>query len=289
MTSLGTLDHNASRLITEGFRVDAERPSFDDYEAPLDLGRPIDLDGVRLLIDETMRRFRTDQTTAADVWLAPRLHHALRLTPREAANRNLWRWIGVVFAADYVRWRFGSPDATSENPKGAATKERFDGPDYKHALGRLWWMAELFRDGPDYRPVEGALKNQDIPNNLFRLDVAHHRPAAQAALKVLDGRTGREANALAKAVNAAATTLLIDAIAPDTSPLDPESLSGWLEDSDVDPGAHLDTLPSGPPDPPVDQTSIDVMAELLEQLLSEAPVRGQTDESNDEDPGDATS
>ncbi|MCO8127273.1 DUF6339 family protein [Acidimicrobiia bacterium EGI L10123] len=283
MTAVKTLDHNASRLLTPGFRLGTESPAFDDYELTFDLGHPLDLDAVRACLDETMRRFTREQGTDADVWLAPRLHHALRLTRREAAHRGLWRWLGVVFASDYVRWRWGPSEESSEDPEAAARTDRFDGPDYKHALARLWWMAELFRNGPDYTPVATALANQDIPNNLFRMDVAHHRPTVQAAVAVLDGRTGREANALAKAVNSAATTLVIDTIGPD-NPLDPEAGLAWVSDPDIDPGRYFDEMPSGPEDPPAAEAAVTTMVDLLEDLLAEAPVRGRsTEDDPDED------
>lgn len=273
MSALRALDHNATRLITPSFRLGVEDPSFSAFETSLDLDHPVDLEAVRTLIDEAMRRYSRAQSTDADVWLAPRLHYALRLSRREAGHRGMWRWLGAVFAADYVRWRWGSPDENSTDVDAAATEERFVGPDYKHALARLWWMAELFRDGSDYAPAALALANQDIPNNLFRMDIAHHRPTVQASVRVLEGRTGRAANALAKATNSAATTLIIDTISPDTE-LDPASLAAWLH-GDVDPGLYFDDMPPGPEDPKADATAVSKMADLLGELFAEAPIRGQ--------------
>jgi hypothetical protein len=222
-----------------------------------------------------MERFTPEQTTDADAWLAPRLHYALRLTRREASDRELWRWLGCVYAADYVRWRWGSPDPEPPIPLDVAAKlDRFVGPERKHAVSRLWWMAELFRNGDDYLPADQAMRNQDIPNNLFRMDIAHHRPTVQAAVKVLEGKVGREANALARAINAAATTLQVDMIAPD-NPLDPGSTESWVEDDDIDVVMHFDALPKGPADPPARAESVERMVVLLTELLAEAPVRGR--------------
>jgi hypothetical protein len=273
MSTVKSLDHNATRLITPAFRLGTETPSFTDFETNLVFDHPLDLDAARTFIDETMRRFSRAQGTAADVWLAPRLHYALRLSRREAGRRGMWRWLGTVFAPDYVRWRWGPPDDQSGDPEAAAAEDRFIGADYKHALGRLWWMAELFRDGPDYTPVTAAMANQDIPNTLFRMDIAHHRPTVQAAVKFLDGKTGREANALAKATNSAATTLIIDTISPDTD-LDPASLTAWLTADDIDPVRYLDDLPAGPNDPKVDPAGVATMVTLLDALFAEAPIRG---------------
>jgi hypothetical protein len=272
--SLKTLDHGANEIVSRsGFRLGLETPDLSDFETELDLGHPVDLDAVRAFLDEVIVRFAEDGTNA-DVWLAPRLHYSLRLTRREAANRGLWRWLGSAFAPDYVRVRWGPPGGTTDPDKAAKT-ERFVGPDYKQALARLWWMAELFRDGSDYLPVELALRNQDIPNNLFRMDIAHHRPSVQAAVRVLEGRTGREANALAKALNSAATTLVVDAIAPDGG-LDTEVARAWVaDDRAIDPVRYMDEPPPGPEDPPAPTNSVGRMEELLRELFAEAPVRGR--------------
>jgi hypothetical protein len=272
LSALRSLDHTVTQVVSSpGFRVGLESPSLKDFESEVALKHPIDLDAVRTFLDEARRRFG-DNGTEADVWLAPRLHYALRLTRREAADRGIWRWLACSFAPDYVRWRWGPPGGSTD-PETAAKTERFVGPDYKHALGRLWWMAELFRDGPDYSPVSEALRIQDIPNNLFRMDIAHHRPTVLAATCVLRGRSGREANALAKAINTAAGTLEIDVIAPD-EPLDPNSLINWLNEP-LDPSRYLDEMPEGPADPAAPTDSVAYMVELLTELLAEAPVRGR--------------
>lgn len=180
-----------------------------------------------------------------------------------------------MFADDYVRWRWGSAEENPPDPIDvAATLDRFVGAERKHAVARLWWMSELFRDGDDYVPVERAMRNADIPNYLFRLDLAHHRPTVQAAVKVLEGKTGREANALAKAINAAATTLQVDIIAPD-DPLDPGTSELWVADDEIDVAKYFDGLPKGPGDPAAPAESVERMTILLAELFSEAPVRGR--------------
>src|SRR4051794_24913888 len=164
-----------------------------------------------------MARFG-DNRPSSDAWLGPRLHASLRLTRAEAAIPGVWTWLGLGPGANYIRWRWAKELDLS----------RFAGAYYLHGLGRLWWMAELFRDGTDYAPAEAALRNGDIAQNFLRMDIAHHRPTCQAFMRVPSRRrpgqplTGREANALAKAANCAATTLVYEAVAPDVA-LDPDA------------------------------------------------------------------
>jgi hypothetical protein len=94
--------------------------------------------------------------------------------------------------------------------------------------------------------------------------------------------TGREANALAKAVNTTAATVLLDALAPD-EPLDDAARMLWISQAhDHDPGLYLDGLPQGPGDPVTPAESVKQMEELLTQLLAEASVRDEKNDSTEE-------
>ncbi|WP_328970280.1 DUF6339 family protein [Streptomyces sp. NBC_00239] len=231
---------------------------------------------VRDLLDHAMRRF-PDKRTAADGWLAPRLHATLRLTRAEAADGRLWNFLAMIVAPDYVVWRHkGAPTDRADGIAGAA---RFCGAHYTQAFSRLWWAAELFRNGADYRPVESACRVQDVLQTVLRLDVIDHRPTAQAMLGVIERqlaagvpRPGDRVNALASAVNAAASTLVYDVLAPDREP-DLEALSEWIEEAQHSPAVPLDRLPEGPDDGAVSRHSVEALLPMFEKLLAEAPVR----------------
>jgi hypothetical protein len=225
---------------------------------------------IRELIGVAMTRF-DDNRTAADGWLAPRLHATLRMTRAEAGDGKLWNHLAMLVAPDYVVWRH----------KGAeiAQSSRFSGPHYTQCFSRLWWVAELFRDGPDYRPVEVACSVQDILNTTLRLDVIDHRPTAQALLAVFKSlissgtpRPGDHINALSSAVNTAGSTLVYDVLAPDNPPLI-EDLRDWIADAAEAPAVRWDRLPEGPDDGRVPRTAIDALVPFFEELLAEAPVR----------------
>jgi hypothetical protein len=284
---LKELSFGVTTLLDPAFRSGtADAIAVDDYTS--DFAREVDLAPVNTVVDEAMRRFPRSERARSDSWLGPRLHHALRLTRQEAARRGVWLFLAIAARPDYVVWRWAGYEPGEEEPAGI---DRFAGPDYKHAFARLWWMAEVFRDGDNYSPASKALLNQDIVNNLFRMDIAHHRPTVLAAVDVLfppkgEPLGGREANALAKAANAAATTLQIDALAEDPG-LDESATTAWLEGArDADPVAYFDELPSGPRDPLADPTQVDRMTALLDDLLSEAPIRGRQQDEQKREPAE---
>ncbi|GJF20591.1 DUF6339 family protein [Streptomyces sp. HO565] len=227
---------------------------------------------IRELLGEAMTRFRDDRT-AADGWLAPRLHATLRMTRAEASDGRLWSHLAMLVAPDYVVWRHRRAEI--------AEASRFCGPHYTQCFSRLWWAAELFRDGPDYRPVGIACRVgvQDVLNTTLRLDVIDHRPTAQALLRVLDSlfragvpRPGDHVNALSAAVNTAGSTLVYDVLAPDTPPLVDE-LQDWIAEAETASPVQWDHLPDGPDDGRVPKASVDALVPLFEKLHADAPLR----------------
>ncbi|MFK0261039.1 DUF6339 family protein [Streptomyces angustmyceticus] len=237
---------------------------------------------VRDLIDDALSRFRDERPTAADAWLAPRLHETLRLTRREAAERGLWTYLALGVAPDYVVWRHRSESKVDGAP-GRVSRDRFVGPQYKQTFARLWWAAELFRDGPDYRPVVVACSNQDMLNSALRLDIIDHRPTALALVGLMERgtvRTGREVNALTPAVNAAAATLMYDVIAPDVE-RDGEPLRDWIAGAASALPSPRNALPEGPEEERVPEEAVRGLAAHFEELFAEAPVRGRTSEESE--------
>ncbi|MBD0693636.1 DUF6339 family protein [Streptomyces sp. CBMA123] len=222
------------------------------------------------------------KATQADAWLAPRLHAALRLTRREAADPRFWNYLALGVAPDYVVWRHLADPKDGKAAKVAA--ERFRGQYHKQAFARLWWAAELFRDGPDYGPVVTACGNQDILNTVLRMSVIGHRPTAQAIVRLVtkgEVATGREANALAGAVNAAAATLMYDVIAPDHPERDPRPLLDWIDEAETARQVSRNTLPTGPDEEPAPELSVTVLADYFADLFADAPVRGRDESGED--------
>lgn len=134
----------------------------------------------------------------SDSWIAPRLHYALRISRAHASEKSMWEWLGSTRWQEYVYWRWA--DTT-----GTVASDRWFGGINKQALARLWWGAELLRDGPDYKPVATAFKFQDFPNSLLHRPVLRCRSFALGIMEALfDGgvqRSSRDVNALARILN----------------------------------------------------------------------------------------
>ncbi|MEU9518183.1 DUF6339 family protein [Streptomyces sp. NPDC048224] len=225
---------------------------------------------IRSLVEDAMFAFDQERT-GADAWLAPRLHATLRLTRKEAADKRLWNHLALAVAPDYVVWRHRSD---SSRRVAAA---RFQGPTDRQCFSRLWWAAELFRNGPDYEPVQMACANQDLIHSVLKKELIDHRPTAQALVRLMkDGKvtTGREIEGLSAAVNAAGATVIYDAFAPD-DPRDPARLRDWIEEAQTAPPVSRHVLPEGPDEDPAPEDSVTALTGYFAELFETAPVRGR--------------
>ncbi|MFJ5967088.1 DUF6339 family protein [Streptomyces sp. NPDC093060] len=231
---------------------------------------------LRELVEDAMHGFR-DKRTEADAWLAPRLHATLRITRREAADRRFWNHLALAVAPDYVAWRhLSAPTSGGGEPR--INPARFKGALDRQCFSRLWWAAEMFRNGGDYSPVVAACGNQDLIHSALRRDLIDHRPTAQALVRVL-GRgiasTGREIEGLMTAINAAGATLVYDALAPD-EPRDPEALRQWVAEAESMPPVPRHSLPAGPDEECVPEETVAALTDYFAELFETAPVRGRT-------------
>jgi len=267
MTSrdLQALNMTARVLFTEDFLAGDVNPDFADHVADLELERQVDLSGLDQVIAHAMGREAFIRSVeASDAWLAPRVHAALRLRRSEAADRRMWSWLAVVRYPEYVRWRFPGKD-------GSTAAKRFIGGDRDNALARLWWGAEMTRDGGDYGPTVGAFARQDIPNTWFVLNAFHNKAAALAALRMLPGMSGRPINRLSTALNHYLTTVMLDCVAPIPAP-DLAAAEEWVAGRSDPDQLVEDSLPQGPEEDPVDEELIDAVESLIRRVAHEVDI-----------------
>lgn len=70
------------------------------------------------------------------------LHANMDITAGEASQRQVWAYLALVLLPDVCAWRFPANDA------GKFVADRFKGTDLtRHTLARLWWRAQVLRDG----------------------------------------------------------------------------------------------------------------------------------------------
>lgn len=210
-------------------------------------GTPVSIEALDDLLRETRERIEVglwrDDRAAADRWLAPRVHWALRLTRAQASDGGVWLWTAMRYA-DVVAWRWGGDDVAE------VAKDRWTGGVHKQALARLWWGGELFRNGPDYAPVVRAFVRQDLPNSYLHRPFVRCRSLAQALLD-LAAPVGRETSVSADQVNDLARAVnLATAGAPPEAEVghvgdDIAAYLVWVHEPVVGPYAW-EALPSGP-------------------------------------------
>ncbi|WP_033355256.1 DUF6339 family protein [Kitasatospora aureofaciens] len=272
----------ASKYLTNAVRAGQERlPQVAILRASTPIGDDSarwSVAPVREIFDEAMHRF-DESRTGADAWLAPRLHATLRMTRAEAARPELWNFLALAVAPDYVLWRHLTSGESKDGEAKKVNAPRFVGPHYSQAFARLWWAAEMFRDGDDYRPAEIACGNQDMLNTALRLDAIDHKPTALAMVRILKGfadsgaiRLGDRVNALCTAVNSAGSTLMYEVIAPDEPP-DQDALLRWIQDAETASAVPWDRLPGGPDDGTARRSSMDRLTQMFQELCAGAPLR----------------
>jgi Family of unknown function (DUF6339) len=139
-----------------------------------------------------------DDRARSDRWLAPRVHYSLRLYRAEAADRGVWQWVALRYPW-YVEWRWAGQD-------GQVADDRWWGPVHKQAFARLWWGAETFRDGSDYRTAQQAFVFQDLPNSYLHRPIVRCRSLALAVVErisISETPSSDQVNALARVLNLA--------------------------------------------------------------------------------------
>jgi len=259
------IDGDVRHLLTDSFRrADDVALATPPTVRRVALDREVRLAPVAAVVEAAMRQFGSTPSKS-DAWLGPRLHATLRLTRREATDRGMWAWLHVLAFPNYVRWRW--PPKNDETP---IPFSRFIGDDSNSGLQRLWWAAEIARNGADYSVVVGALSVQRF--DLWqRLVFMHHKACALAAIDFLRDFAGRgvtsdQTIAMVKAMNVAVRTTSLDALAP-SPPTDAHAVRAWVR-APVDETIMMDELPVGPDEDPVPLAAIASARLFVEEIAS---------------------
>jgi hypothetical protein len=143
------------------------------------VGRNIDLDLVRQLSEKAAKFLDPEEM---DPWLAPRLHCALRIPRRVASDDGVWAWLALQ-SITFIEARFR---------KGGKPVHpwRYRGVWSRNGLSRLWWGAEMTRNGPDYSAVPLCFNRTRTAQFALELMYSWDRAAAIAFARVAEGADG---------------------------------------------------------------------------------------------------
>lgn len=153
--------------------------------------------------------------TELDAWLSPRIHNSLRVPRFLAADHGFWAWLAIDHFHAYVRarWAPGGADEVSA--------WRYTGDLLRNAVSRLWWGAEMVRNGPSYDYVGPLFKRVRTAQWALELKYSWYRPAPIAFVRVAEAvHTGKELTddemrTLSKRINAYLSLTALEAVGVD--------------------------------------------------------------------------
>jgi hypothetical protein len=142
-------------------------------------GFECDLELIKQLTQKAVTFLQREQL---DPWVAPRLHAALRIPRRVAADDGIWTWL-AFHCSDFVEGRF-------KKGKSKLHPWRYRGMWSRNALARLWWGAEMTRNGSDYSNVAFCFARTRTAQFALELMYSWDRAAAIAFSRVAEGADG---------------------------------------------------------------------------------------------------
>lgn len=250
------------------------REPIDETYGPEDAAVEVDLLTVRGLVGHAVGQDWSD--SELDQWLAPRLHYTLRIPRRVAGDEGFWTWLAIEGGNSYVLRRWLGKGASDPD---VVTMFRYTGPILRNALGRLWWGAEMVRDGPSYEYVPPVFARVWTAEYALELRYSWYRPAPIAFTRVAEGLDGgpqlttNEAKELSKRVNSYLSLRCLEGIGFDET-VDEEWDLDWLARR---PSLKevLEADLRGPEDGFASQEAIEALARWFRSLSAELPKSGE--------------
>ncbi len=206
---LRRLGREAKSLVTRELASGAlERHSPSTYDRFLeDASVTVDSTELDAALDRLIAT-TTRHDPAIDRVAAPAIHRALPLPRREAALPGIWRFIAVALRPDFVRHRW-------EARSWATMRTRFWSPGTRpdsNAFFRLWWIAELTRQGDSYELTERVFARQPLVTQLFVRAFSQHREAVAAFTDEMGDAASDEIERVAKELNGVLGTLVLESL-----------------------------------------------------------------------------
>jgi hypothetical protein len=239
---------------------------FEDLRHPSERIIDFDEELLRALLREGIERFprQPDDFNRLDTWLAPRVHNVVRVPRRITADRLFWAWVAIEFGREYVRHRW-APD-TGE----PINNYRLTGSHLRNGVSRLWWAAELARNGRDYGPVDLVLRGVRVAQFALELRYSWYRPAVIAFAKVCSDRKlgDLQMKAMSVRLNAYLGTRPVEIVGLDEKVNEDYDAEWW---SSVAPSKHqlFDGKMEGPDDGYAAEEAITALVKWFGDVLDE--------------------
>lgn len=236
---------------------------FEDLRHPSQRTIEFDDELLRAVIAEGLERY-PDDNNKLDQWLAPRIHNVIRVPRRVASDRRFWAWIAIEFGREYIKHRFSDGE-------GSAIKEfRFTGTHLRNGISRLWWAAELARNGRDYGPVKVALRAVRIAQFALELKYSWYRPAVIAFATICaDRKLGDpKMQALSVRVNAYLGTRPVELVGLDESAAEAYDHEWWAS-APPSKAELFDGKLEGPDDGTASREAIEKLVKWFGDVLDE--------------------
>ena len=202
MTELKDLTDTS--LVTEEFVRGEEELTRDDLDPYLEsTGIEVDLGPIREKIENEVYDSDEYEEGGSDIdgEVAETIRRTLDLTRREAATDGIWHYLTVVKFPDFVRYRWKGDDVRGKFLDG--------GEDiYSNAIHRLWWIAEITRDGDDYTRTGEIFEMQELANDVADRWYARYKPITWACVDELKPSAVEEFAPANSAIVSRATTRL---------------------------------------------------------------------------------
>ena len=216
--TLYCLSNEASVLVNKdlanGIRRCYGPAEYEKYLDPCD--DHVALESFDAVVDEFIAKTRMFDA-GIDQSAAPGIHRALNLSRRIAADPGVWRYLAVIRRPQFIRHRW-------ENRSWATTRTRYWRPGTRpdsNAFSRLWWIAELTRDGEDYSLTQRVLRRQPLATPIFVRQFSLYRPAVEAFAEIMVDAPPDEIEGVARHFNALLSTVVLESQSRD-------ELEEWL-------------------------------------------------------------
>jgi hypothetical protein len=227
----------------------------------------VDMEALRRLFETALDSGRDG--TELDGWLAPRLHYFLRIHRRCASDRAVWSYLALTVGRAYVQHRF-------KEAEEGVTHMRLHGELLRNAISRLWWGAEMVRNGSSYENVPLVFKRVRTAQFALELKYSWSRAAAIAFTKVAEGKAGnspltdQEMKDLSKRINAYLSLTSLEALSGADVAGDDAGDDEWRSQEPPTADMELDASKlEGPTDGKVAAESIDELQKWFLTIVTE--------------------